>query len=271
MREKPNEIVARQIVAEALGVPVRRFEEERAGAAQVDAEIVWTDQRAGLEIVADADQAQLGLMAALDEQGAVLDVHGLQQRWVVQVDRQRGKVKRIHQDLPAALLALQASGTAENRWRGRAMPGPLARLGVIYLARYDGEPEGRATLYGEGYYGFGGSPDAIASWVGGVLEKHGDVPSKLRAHPTAQKHAFIWMTESTPFSIVGPLAEGGRLPGLAPSLPDGVTHVWAASSWQSTYGCLAWFPDRGWWRTPWTWEGLTFAELAARPDPGLHP
>jgi hypothetical protein len=48
-------------------------------------------------------------------------------------------------------------------------------------------------------------------------------------------------------------------PVTPPTLASGVTHVWIGGRmWRQ--GALAWFPDRGWWRTPWTWPSDTLGD-----------
>jgi len=42
------------------------------------------------------------------------------------------------------------------------------------------------------------------------------------------------------------------LPSRAPTLPQGVSHVWMVSGYSSTRG-LAFFPDFGWHEIPFRW------------------
>jgi hypothetical protein len=112
---------------------------------------------------------------------------------------------------------------------------------------------GYAYLFAEGWGGFGGDDQTVGAWVTRMLTTHADVPAKLAAHPdAAERHAFLWATVASDFGVQAQLEPGGdnRFPAAAPVLPAGVTHVWVAGALRHQ-GALAWFPDRGWWRTPW--------------------
>jgi hypothetical protein len=79
-----------------------------------------------------------------------------------------------------------------------------------------------------------------------VLREQFDVPAKLAAH--------IWVTITSDMGVQMQLEPGEDqpFPVTPPQLPAGVTHVWVAHQVRFK-GVLAWFPDRGWWRTAWTW------------------
>ena len=85
----------------------------------------------------------------------------------------------------------------------------------------------------------------MGEWVTRVLRREADVAAKRAAHPdVAERHAFIWATPASDMEVQTQLEPGDDhpFPVTAPTLPSGVTQ-----------GVLAWFPDRGWWRTPWEW------------------
>jgi hypothetical protein len=103
--------------------------------------------------------------------------------------------------------------------------------------------------------GFAGAESTVAKWVVRVLTEQSDVPAKLAAHSgVAERHVFIWATPTSDMEVQTQLKPGDDhpFPVTAPTLPEGVTHVWVAGQYFSQ-GALAWFPNRGWWRTPWTW------------------
>jgi hypothetical protein len=113
---------------------------------------------------------------------------------------------------------------------------------------------GRAYLLPDGFWGFAGDEKTVGAWVTRVLTTQADVAAKLAAHPdAAERHAFLWVTVGSDMGVQLQLEPGGdnSFPVTAPTLPPGVSHVWVAGSQRQ--GAIAWFPDRGWWRTPWAW------------------
>jgi hypothetical protein len=103
--------------------------------------------------------------------------------------------------------------------------------------------------------GCAGNETTVAEWVARVLTEQSDVPAKLAAHcGVVERHAFIWATISSDMAVQWQLEPGADhpFPIAPPTLPLGVTHVWIAGA-TFRQGVLAWFPDRGWWRTPWSW------------------
>jgi hypothetical protein len=113
---------------------------------------------------------------------------------------------------------------------------------------------GRVYLVPQAWGGFAGTQHTIGDWVTRVLRREADVAVKLAAHPdVAERHAFIWATITSDMEVHTQLEPGDDhpFPVTPPTLPSGVTHVWIGGQmWRQ--GVLAWFPDRGWWRTPWT-------------------
>jgi hypothetical protein len=95
----------------------------------------------------------------------------------------------------------------------------------------------------------------MGEWVTAVLDERADVPEKLAAHNgVVERHAFIWATPTSDMGVQIQLEPGDDhpFPVTPPTLSAGVTHVWVGGRmWRQ--GVLAWFPDRGWWRTPWKW------------------
>lgn len=249
MAEKPNERAARHIVSEVLGVPVTRFDDGSAP-SQVDALVHYPDGTGALEVVGDHESAFNEQWAALEKVRHRVDVPGLRSVWSAQLER-RAQVRRVAQELPALVLRWQDD--LSRRHARSELPQELTNLGVIMLYPLeDNQRSGYVNLHAEGWGGFAGSKK-MSSYVERVLAQHDDVPRKLAAHPTPEKHAFIWTTIGTDYSIQFQLEDREQsLPTEPPKLPNGVTHVWVGGSFNSQ-GVLAWFPDRGWWRTPWSW------------------
>ena len=247
MSEKPNEVAARQIVSQALGVPVDRFEDGRSP-SQIDAAIRYADGRiAALEIVADHEDEFNAQWSALQKIDHRVPVPGLQRSWLAHLAR-RAKVRDVTRYLPEIVAQLdEGRDVSADR---------LDRLGVTWLEPLGADttlPAGHVYLFAEGWGGSAGPADEVPSFVERVLAEHDDVASKLAAHGGAERHAFIWTTIGSDYAVQFALEDREQpLPTRAPRLPKGVTHVWVAGSFTSQ-GVLAWFPDSGWWRTPFVW------------------
>lgn len=237
--ESRNEVAARRIVSLALGVPVERHEDGKAP-SQVDALIKYPSGDAALEIIADVESAFEAQWNALEKYGRSLQVPGLRSRWSVQIKR-TAQVRKLQTAIGPILLDLQA-GSHD------ALPDAAVALGVTMAYPIEGEPVGEVHFHPQGWSGLGGL--TIDELVSDVLRLQDDVPAKLAAHQADEKHAFIWVTIGSSHNTQSQLENRPQpLPKTAPFLPDGVTHVWVAGSF-SSQGCLAWFPDRGWWRAP---------------------
>ena len=131
---------------------------------------------------------------------------------------------------------------------------PATRLGILSVWPIGGSmPGGQVFLFAEGWGAFAGDERTVGDWVTGRLSVHADVPAKLAAHPgVSERHAFIWARFNSDFGVQAQLEPGDDhpLPATPPTLSEGVRHVWVADSARHQ-GALAWFPDRGWWRTSW--------------------
>jgi hypothetical protein len=249
--ERPDEELARDIVSTVLGVPVDRFEDGKAN-RQVDALIRYQDGDAALEIVADHDKAFNDQQAALHDSNDRIEVSGLRESWIVSLSRQ-ARIKRVKEELPDLLRAFQANPPSRRSRMGfRTVE--LERLGIKSALPTASRAPGRVYLVPQGWGGFGGHEGTVGEWVTRVLAKHSDVPAKLAAHPgVVERHAFIWATDTSDMGVQTQLEPGDDhpFPVTPPTLPTGVTPLWVGGQrWRQ--GVLAWFPDRGWWRTPWT-------------------
>jgi hypothetical protein len=230
----------------ALGVPVCRFDDGSAD-GMVDGIVHYPDRRtAALEVVTDHDRK-------LTEQGAVLhdlknriEVSGLRQSWMVILSG-KANINKVKQALRKSLPT----------WQDNLPPrSELEKLGIM-----SAEPITTSNVSGRVWLteGWGRvSPhraQSVDEWVPKVLRDHRDIATKLAAHPDiAERHVFIWTTPSSGMAVQAQLEPGddNPLPVMAPTLPAGVTHVWVAGHW--CRGVLAWFPGRGWWRTPLMWS-----------------
>jgi hypothetical protein len=250
--EGSNESLAREIVLEVLGVDVERHDYGTAP-GQVDALIHYPDDRvAALEVVADHDPEANKQQAALMRRKGQIKVPGLWGSWIVLLSHQ-ANINDVERALPALLLELQ---NKPPQWRppweiklskrDRLRITPPQPMG-------NGAVSGRVWLEREAWGGWAGDQHTLGEWVTRVLHREADVAAKLAAHPdVAERHAFIWATDTSDMEVQIQLEPGDDHPRpvMPPTLPEGVTHVWVAGRLFSQ-GALAWFPDRGWWRTPW--------------------
>lgn len=236
-------------MATVLGVKVRRFEDGTAD-RQVDALIDLPGGDAALEVVADHEAAFNAQWDALEKAGHKLSVPDLVHAWSAQLSRS-AKVNRVVQRLPQIALTLEAAAEGDEVDTQPALA-EMEQLGIRTLCPLKGDASGYVNLHAEGWGG-AASSRTMADFVECLLAAASDVPRKLAAHPSAEKHAFIWTTIGTDYGIQFQLeARDQALPTEPPVLPPGVTHVWVAGSFTSQ-GVLAWFPDRGWWRPAWAW------------------
>lgn len=275
--ENPDEELARQIVSTVLGVPVDRFEDGTAP-RQVDALIRFPDRDAALEIVADHDEVfQRQQDALYRKHKESVEVSGLRKSWMVLLSHE-ANIKDVKRRIPALLLNLQ-DNAPPSRQPWEVKPWKLDELGVRRAWSMDAgrvwptnasNVSGRVHLVPQGWGGFAGDERTVGGWVERVLSEQNDVPAKLAAHPdVAERHAFIWATITSDMGVQWQLEPGEDhpFPDAPPTLPPGVTHVWIAGS-TFRQGVLAWSPDRGWWRTPWTWpseQGLAESNTFSLP------
>jgi hypothetical protein len=251
--ENPDEELARHIVSTVLGVPVDRFEDGTAP-RQVDALIRFPDCDAALEIVADHDEVFKRQQDALyRKHQEAAEVSGLRKSWMVVLSHE-ANIKDVKRRLPALLLDLQ-DNAPPSRQPWDVKPWKLDELGVTRAWPMNASTvSGRVYLVQQSWGGFAGDERTVGGWVERVLEDQNDVPTKLAAHPdVADRHAFLWATITSDMGVQMQLdpREEHPFPVTPPTLPEGVTHVWVADG-AAYRGVLAWFPERGWWRTPWT-------------------
>lgn len=101
--------------------------------------------------------------------------------------------------------------------------------------------------------------DAVAAWVCQWLRRDDqrDNLGKLARSGALQRHMAVLVAgvSPAPFAVNYALMDDDvALPTAPPQLPDGLTHCWVASSWNSGRG-LVWSPDG------WAW----FDKLQPRP------
>jgi hypothetical protein len=124
-----------------------------------------------------------------------------------------------------------------------ANQGPTNRPGVVYVLP-DTSVERTAGCVAP-------TADSVGPWVGGFLAappRRSDVVRKLRASGAPRRHAFVVVSDfsAATFAVQDSLRLNDvRLPSSDPSLPDGITEVWLASTWAIGVG-VRWSECAGW-------------------------
>ncbi|WP_157987991.1 hypothetical protein [Jiangella endophytica] len=248
--ERRSETLARMVVSHVLELEVRRHDDGRRPSL-VDAQIMFPSCPAGMEVVSDESPDERRQSAALDKFGRVLDVPGLTHDWLVWL-RRTADVRRVRLKLPGLLRQVERGDLIIRK--PSVVPDEFTGIGIFRIveSRLSESDSPQVRLMTEPWSG-SAEDESLDRWLRKMFEQHADVPRKLAAHPTEHGHAFLWIGMRTENSVQLALENRGQgLPGTNPELPQGVTHLWVASPF-SSQGVLAWFPDRGWWRTPWRW------------------
>lgn len=243
----------------ALSLPVRQHDDgSRRG--MYDLDVLLPDATvAAVEVTAAADGEAIALWNLVngrDERWIAPDLRG---GWFVELEP-AARAKAILRDLPALLGELEARGIRE--------------LDVKYRRHHlsDLEREARRlrlTRAGQGGTDYAGSiyltidlplertggmvpatGAPLAEWLGEFLAaaERADVRAKLAASEAAQRHVVVVVPGFTPapFEVVDLLMRPSPpLPPASPPLPEEITHVWVASTWQGASG-IRWSPEGGW-------------------------
>lgn len=248
---------AREIIAHALGVPVVQHDDgSRERMHDLDI-LLGNGVRAAVEVTAAADGEAIALWNLLNGRGARWIEPTLVGGWLVTL-APSARAKRVRQELPALLQALEASGVREVRTLGDSTSGVAlaARLlDVVAMRQSDTQYPGSIYITLElpiertgGFVAATG--DALAEWAGDFLrdDERADVRDKLRRSAAHERHAVLIVPGFTVarFGVVDLLMrDDAPLPEADPALPAEVTHVWALSTWSTGRG-MRWSPDQGW-------------------------
>jgi hypothetical protein len=260
-----NEVMAFKIVSNALGIEVVPYD-DNSKPRMVDG-LIPPD--GALEIIGDHDSDFNALWSKLDKSGHTIVILGLEHGWHIRIEH-TVNVNKLIRTLPGFLLDLEARGITSTMKIPEQSSGhvfdQMQALGVVTARQDPNMPKGKLQFWPEGWSGASGLGDSVLSeWVTTVLAEQRDVAPKLRDHPgVTQRHAFIWATIGSSYALQSYLEDDGPLPDslTAPELPEGISHVWVAGS-MSSQGVVAWFPDRGWWRTPWRWPATERGRVIA--------
>jgi hypothetical protein len=251
-----NEVMAFKIVSDGLGIEVVPYD-NNSKPRMVDA-LIPPD--GALEVIGDHDSDFNSLWSKLNKSGHEIEIPTLAHGWRIGIEHS-ANIKNLTKALPAFLLNLEAQGITSTtempiRESTAGIHEQMMAFGVDIASQASTTPKGRVRFQPSGWSGFEGSDESVlADWVAMVLGQQTDVAPKLRDHlGVKERHAFNWATIGSSYAVQSYLEDDGPLPSslLAPELPEGITHVWIAGI-RSSQGVVAWFPDRGWWRTAWRW------------------
>lgn len=257
----PEEEGARTILSRAMRRSVRRHDDgTRDGMYDLSVFRVGSVVAAA-EVTIAADQDSIKLSVELSKvatlQGGIWTDRGLRGGWLVSIDRSYKGMKKLVSGLPLLLAKLEAMNRkaldAEHDSGADPLVAEAIGLGVL-SARQSATTSNPGSIYptvdSRGLAGFvAETGDAVATWIGGFLaaDERRDVRKKLAASGLAARHAFVWvplLLGTAPFGVVEVLTRHPiPLPTAAPQLPNEVTHVWVASTWD---GGLRWAPRKGW-------------------------
>lgn len=244
-----REIQARAIVGNALAVVVK-VNDSGERPRMVDAIFDYGGRKAALEVTRIVDDVREAQRAAVDGEETIA---GLRSAWYVQLS-ERTSLKAIRQPLRRALMEVEArriDGLNLERAEARSLTEPqrtLQRNGVRNIALWTGADAGQILYSMSPLVGAGTDFEGAIGWLTQTIRdpSRTDNVEKLRDHDGAdERHLFLW-ADGRAAAWLQPVMESGVPQGApGPDLPDGVTHVWLATTagrW------IAWFPDHGWWQ-----------------------
>ena len=253
-KNRADEVIARQIVAHGLLGATVVHHDDGSRPGMVDAVITYADGRtAALEVVTDTDPGYRRIRARLAKGGEVIDAPDLKFTWHITVSDDADN-REIHRRVVFILGQMEyvpprpeLGWPDGRRWQDHETYENVFRwLGIVRATPNDTYGEAaKVIITSRSLWGFGGTPDDIPTWVVEFLSTTADdVPKKLVASGHEERHAFVWATITTDYSVLSVL-DGDALPTSPPRLPPGVTHVWIGALYGGSR-TLRWQPDDGW-------------------------
>jgi hypothetical protein len=256
-----EEVWARNCIREALPGCTVNQHDDGSEPSMYDLTITYPDGHTGaVEVTAAVDAQALALWKLVRRQGKPWIEPTLAGGWLVYV-KPSARAKNLIRHLPDLLRDMerggrhvvsgdqastdQASVVASQLGIVQALRGPTEHLGTIYIM----PPEQPLEQMG------GCSPttgDPLARWVSEWVSNpsRADNLWKLERSGARERHLFILVPgfDSGSFAVSDLLiALDAPLPTIPPALPAEITHVWAASTWDSGDG-FRWSPDVAWER-----------------------
>lgn len=254
---RPEEAWAGRCIEAALdGVEVVQY--DFGGDSQFDLAIQRDGVMIGaVEVTAVVDAPVTAAWKLLNPGGRWIEP-GLCGGWIVSVDPE-ARARVLKKDLPALLASLESAGVTHVRVRSssplRSFERAASRLGIV--AAFQGPTAFPGSIYpsveqdhNKRVGVVADTSDALADWLGPWIRDpvRADNLKKLRRSTCQERHLFIVFPgfADAPFSVSSILMRADSpLPTRAPELPDGLTHIWAASTWDSGCG-MRWSPASGW-------------------------
>jgi hypothetical protein len=235
-----------------------------------DIRIEYPDRSPGYaEVWTDIDEGYAGMYSNLKKvQGQLpleLDESTLKRVWFLTISGS-GEVRRLSAEAPELLGELERAdvvfgdvgGISALKSHVHPAATRLLGLGVVRLSSRpcEADESGLVRLYPSG---ISGSPliswDAVVNWLSSTLSsiRLEDVRSKLAETRAEERHAFLGATFTSPSDVFFALEDYEEsLPARDPDLPPEITHVWLMRAFVPG-GCIAWFPDRGWFNPKYHW------------------
>lgn len=266
-RERPNELLAKQIVERRLGIQLDHAD------LHGGVDYLTSDGTVAVEVTAVTDGEKYGARKALRQSmNKEAPAVALQGCWLVFTGDAQARMKTFKQRVQPAIADLELAG--ETGFFGqRAAVHVLAQgsLSHIYRTLLDagvqrasqelhevgpddpGHVHKLIVLMGSGG-SVSGSDEALVRLVE-KLRKKPDNPKKLRESNAEQRHLFVWVNFDTGFNIARPLQHkapswaGGEWgpPSVNPQLDPAITHLWVVHE----------DSRRGWLWNGAIWQGLT--------------
>jgi hypothetical protein len=186
-------------------------------------------------------------------------------RWSVRLTR-GASIKRLYAELPAVVDSLLATGRihVDTGWLapGDDLGQRVARLGIEYVAQASPADDGGSlAIYfmptRDATSPLCADPETVVEWVDGLLatDKYRKVAASLSLiEGLDERHLFIMSESATGAPADRALQSLDKAPPqLRPRLPDGITHLWAASRWQASGRpsmVALWTEPDGWTAVP---------------------
>jgi len=256
-----EEVWARDCIREALPGCTANQHDDGSEPSMYDLTITYPDGQIGaVEVTAAVDAQPLALWKLIRHQGKPWIESTLAGGWIVDV-KPSARAKNLIRYLPDLLRDLerdsrrvvsgtqastdQASVVAGQLGIVKALQGPTEHPGSIYVM-----PPERPLDQMSGYSPATGDPLArwLSEWVSNP--SRADNLWKLERSGAPERHLFVLVPgfDSGSFAVSDLLiTPDAPLPTIPPVLPAEITHVWAASTWDSGDG-FRWSPDKAWER-----------------------
>ena len=256
-----EEAWARDCIGEALPGCTVDQHDDGSEPGMYDLTITYPDGHVGaVEVTAAVDAQPLELWKLARRQGKPWTEPALAGGWLVRV-QPSARANNLVRQLPGLLGDLERDGrravsgdqasadqacvVAGQLGIVQALQGPTEHPGSIYIM-----PPERPLEQMGGYSPSTGDP--LARWLGEWVSdpSRTDNLRKLERSGAPERHLFLLVPgfNSGSFAVSDLLiAPGAPLPTIPPALPAEITHVWAASTWDSGDG-FRWSPDAAWER-----------------------